>query len=153
MGRTWFDPYYLYDVVNICNVIISKNKTKMGMLKVQLCLYLPLELKKSMLQNPELKTLKTHWRRKEGNVLFEDALNIFYLWLHGVRHIVKNHSDYKTRNPLHGLRFAISSKGSFICTISQTGYHIQWSPLYQLYSTGCINSEGPQKKLWQKLLN
>ena len=24
--------------------------------------------------------------RKEGNVLFNDALNTFYLWLYGVRH-------------------------------------------------------------------
>ena len=30
---------------------------------------------------------------KEGNVLFNDALNTFYLWLYGVRHIVKDHSD------------------------------------------------------------
>ena len=27
--------------------------------------------------------------RKEGNVLFNDALNTFYLWLYGVRHMVK----------------------------------------------------------------
>ena len=32
-------------------------------------------------------------RRKEGNVLFNDALNIFYLWLYGVTHMVKDHSD------------------------------------------------------------
>ena len=31
--------------------------------------------------------------RKEGNVLFNDALNTFYLWLYGVRHMVKDHSD------------------------------------------------------------
>ena len=29
---------------------------------------------------------------KEGYVLFNDALNIFYLQLYGVRHMVKNHS-------------------------------------------------------------
>ena len=27
--------------------------------------------------------------RKEGNVLFNDALNIFYLRLYGIRHMVK----------------------------------------------------------------
>ena len=32
-------------------------------------------------------------RRKEGNVLFNDALNTFYLQLYGVRHMVKDHSD------------------------------------------------------------
>ena len=32
--------------------------------------------------------------RKEGNVLFNDALNTFYLRLYGVGHImVKDHSD------------------------------------------------------------
>ena len=30
---------------------------------------------------------------KERNVLFNDALNTFYLWLYGVRHMVKDHSD------------------------------------------------------------
>ena len=29
------------------------------------------------------------WLRKEGNVLFNDALNTFYLRLYGVRHMVK----------------------------------------------------------------
>ena len=29
---------------------------------------------------------------KEGNVLFNDALNTFYLWLYGVGHRVRNHS-------------------------------------------------------------
>ena len=60
---------------------------------------------------------------KEGNVLFNDALNTFYLRLYGVRHMVKDHSDSKRRNPLpiHGLLFPISSKGYFMCIISQTG--------------------------------
>ena len=31
--------------------------------------------------------------RKEGNVLFIDALNTFYLWLYGVGHMVKDNSD------------------------------------------------------------
>ena len=32
-------------------------------------------------------------QRKEGNVLFNDALNTFYLRLYGVGHMVKDHSD------------------------------------------------------------
>ena len=32
-------------------------------------------------------------RRKEVNVLFNDALNTFYLRLYGVRHMIKDHSD------------------------------------------------------------
>ena len=63
-----------------------------------------------------------YWR-KERNVLFNDALNTFYLWLYGVRHMVKDNSDSERGNPLlpHRLLFAISSKGSFICIIPQTG--------------------------------
>ena len=61
--------------------------------------------------------------RKEGNVLFNDALNTFYLRLYGVRHMVKDHLDSERGNPLppHGLLFSINSKGSFLCTIPQTG--------------------------------
>ena len=57
--------------------------------------------------------------KKEGNVLFNNALNTFYLWLYGVRHMVKDHSDSQKGNPLppHRLLLSINSKGSFICTI------------------------------------
>ena len=58
-------------------------------------------------------------RRKEGNVLFNDALTHFYLLLYGVRHMVKDHSDSEIGNPLlpHVLLFPISNEGSFICII------------------------------------
>ena len=61
--------------------------------------------------------------RKEGNVLFNDTLNTFYLRLYDVRHMVKDHSDSEKGNPLppHRLLFPINSKGCFICTIPQTG--------------------------------
>ena len=50
-------------------------------------------------------------------VLFNDALNTFYLWLHGVGHMVKDHSNSERGNPLqpHGLFFLISSMSYFIC--------------------------------------
>ena len=62
--------------------------------------------------------------KKEGNVLFNDALNTFYLLLYSIRHMVKDHSDNE-RNPLqqHGLLFSINSKGYFICTIPQRITH------------------------------
>ena len=43
--------------------------------------------------------------RKEGNGLFNDALNTFYLRLYGVRHVVKYHTDSEGGDPLlpHGL--------------------------------------------------
>ena len=36
--------------------------------------------------------------RAEGNVLFNDALNTFYLLLNGVGHMVKDHSDSERGN-------------------------------------------------------
>ena len=62
-------------------------------------------------------------RERERNVLFNDTLNTFYLRLYGVRHMVKDHSDSEKGNPLspHRLLLSINSKGSFICTIPQTG--------------------------------
>ena len=52
---------------------------------------------------------------KEGIVLFNDALNTFYLRLYGVGHMVKDHSDSERGNPLppHGLLFPINRQGLF----------------------------------------
>ena len=63
-------------------------------------------------------------RGRKINVLFNDTLNTFYLRLYGVRNMVKDQSDSergKPQPPLYGLLFPISSKGSFICIIPQTG--------------------------------
>ena len=59
---------------------------------------------------------------KEGNVLFNDALNTFYftvIRLYGAGHMIKDHSD-SGRKPTaseKGNPLPINSKGSFICTI------------------------------------
>ena len=55
---------------------------------------------------------------KDGNVLFNNALNKFYLRSYGIRHMVKDPSHSERGNPLppHRLLFPINSKGSFICT-------------------------------------
>ena len=49
---------------------------------------------------------------KRRIVLFNDALNTFYLRLYGIEHIVKENSDSEKGNPLPpcGLLFLISSK-------------------------------------------
>ena len=62
-------------------------------------------------------------QREGGHVLFNDALKSFYLRIYSVRHMVKDHSDSETGNPLqpHGLLFSVSSKGYFICTMPHTG--------------------------------
>ena len=59
-------------------------------------------------------TMPSLTTRKEGNVLFNGALNTFYLQLYGVGHMVKDHSDSERGNLL---LFLINSKDSFICTI------------------------------------
>ena len=62
-------------------------------------------------------------REREIEILVNDALNTFYLRFYGVRHMVKDHSDSEKGNslPPHRLLLSINSKGSFICTIPQTG--------------------------------
>ena len=45
--------------------------------------------------------------RKEGNVLFNDACNTFYLQLYGIRHIVKDHSDSERGNLLPPHRLSV----------------------------------------------
>ena len=50
--------------------------------------------------------------RKEGKVLFNDALNTFYFWLHGTGHMVTDHSDNERGNLLlpHGLLFLLAAR-------------------------------------------
>ena len=57
-------------------------------------------------------------------------------FIYGVGHMVKDHSDSESGNPLppHGLLFPISSNGSFICTSS----HRQDSTYHSL----CYTSRG-----------
>ena len=60
---------------------------------------------------------------REENLLFNDALNTFYVQLYGIEHMVKDHLESERGNPLppHELLFPISNTGSFICTTPQTG--------------------------------
>ena len=53
-----------------------------------------------------------NYKERKGNVLFNDALNTFYLRLYGVGHMVRYHSDSERGNPLppHGLLFPVNSK-------------------------------------------
>ena len=44
-------------------------------------------------QCPTVGMSKEKEGRKEGNVLFNEALNTLYLRLYGIRHMVKDHSD------------------------------------------------------------
>ena len=60
--------------------------------------------------------------REGRKCLFNDALNTFYLWLYGVRHMVKDHSDSERKNPLlpHGLLFPLTAR-VLLYAPSQTG--------------------------------
>ena len=58
-------------------------------------------------------------------ILFNSALNTFYLQLYGISHMVKIHSERGNLLLPHGLLFPISSKGSFKCTQDST-YHSLW---------------------------
>ena len=51
----------------------------------------------------------------EGKVLFNDALDTFYLRLYRVGHMVKDHSDSERGNPLppHGLLFIINNHPTY----------------------------------------
>ena len=61
--------------------------------------------------------------KKEGHVLFNDALNTFYLPLYGVRHMVKDHSDSERGNPLppHRLLFPNIAARVLLYVSSHTG--------------------------------
>ena len=63
--------------------------------------------------------------RKEGNVLFNDTLNTFYLRLYGVRHMVKDHSDREIGNPLppHGYSFQLTAR------VAHTRPLLNWNSL------------------------
>ena len=61
---------------------------------------------------PHHQQLACTLRRKEGNILFNDALNTFYLRLYGIRHTVKDHSNSERGNPLlpHGYSFRLAAR-------------------------------------------
>ena len=66
----------------------------------------------NVLFNDALNILFTVIWKEERTFLFNDALNTFYLRLYGVGHMVNDHSDSERGNPLppHGLLFPINSK-------------------------------------------
>ena len=123
---------YIYIIIIIIIIIyINKNTFLYIYLSIYICLsifisvclpaYLPICLSIVYIYFV-IYSLFIHSER-ERNVLFNDALNTLYLRLYGVRYMVKDHSDSEKGNllPPHRLLLSISSKGSFICTILQTG--------------------------------
>ena len=75
-------------------------------------------------ETKEQRSVVVSTKIEKSSSLSNDALNTFCLWLYGVGHIVKDHSDNQRGNlvpPLHGVFFLISNKVSFICIISHIG--------------------------------
>ena len=72
--------------------------------------------------------------RKEGNVLFNNALNTFYLRLYGVRHMVKDHShSQKGCRHYKGYSFQLATRV------------LLYAPSHRQYSTHhglCYTSRG-----------
>ena len=76
------------------------------------------------------KTQKRRRKRKEGNVLFNAALNTFYLWLYGVEHMVMYHSAREESRCRH-------------MGYTQDSFYM-YHPTYRIIHTGTRNSSmGP----------
>ena len=83
------------------------NETIQYNIKILIKIYFPSkgqdkskEQEGNILYNDTLNTFYLVIWEGERNVLFNDALNTFYLRLYGVRHMVKDHSDSEKGNPL-----------------------------------------------------
>ena len=59
-----------------------------------------LEVPDLLKHNTNTSYIGCHRPGRERDVLFNDALNTFYLQLYDVRHMVKDHSDSEKGNPL-----------------------------------------------------
>ena len=57
-----------------------------------------------------MKCIYMYHEGKEGNVLFNDALNTFYLRLYGVRHTVKKEMFYLTTHSTHFIYGCMASE-------------------------------------------
>ena len=74
------------------------------------------------LMTPQHEKQIGYWVSEKGKYMKWLSFNTFYLWLYGIRHMVKYHSDSERGNPLppHGLLFPIYSKGSPTDRIAHT---------------------------------
>ena len=84
--------------------------------------------------------------RKEGNILFNDALNTFYLRLYGVRHIVKDHSDSEreeTRCCHMGYSFRLGAR-----VLLYASSHRQDDTYHGLCYTSRGTLAGTKNRLW-----
>ena len=73
-----------------------------------LCKAIHLKVVSSMIRmaNSHVSLYKMGKEGKEGNVVFNDALNTFYLRLYGVRHMAKVPSDSERGNPCRHIEYS-----------------------------------------------
>ena len=76
---------------------------------------------------------------RERNVLFNDALNTFYLRLYGVRHMVKDHSD-SCRHI--GYSFRLAARVLLCAPSHRQDSNIPRPLLHQSWSTGWNDTRG-----------
>ena len=83
--------------------------------------------------------------RKEGNVLFKDALNTFYLRLYGIRHMVKDHPATKEETCCHyiGYTFQLAAR-----VLLYASYHRQDNTYHSLCYTSCGALVGTKMCAW-----
>ena len=73
--------------------------------------------------------------RKEGNVLFNDALNTFYLRLYGVTHMVKDHLDSeREETQCHHMGYSFRLAARVLLYASS---HRQDNTYHGLFYTSC----------------
>ena len=65
----------------------------------------------------------------EGNVLFNNALNSFYLQLCGVRHFVKDHSARDKTHCHHFMGYSFQLAANNLL-YTHSGQHISWPSLH-----------------------
>ena len=88
-----------------------------------------------------------YWLKKEGSVLFNDALNTFYLQLYGVRYMEKLHSNSERGNPLHHMGYSFWLAARVLLYASS---HRQDNTYHGLYYTSRGSLAGTRNKLWKE---
>ena len=81
---------------------------------------------------PQTSTLQPVGR-KEGNVLFNDALNTFYLRLYGVRHMVKGHSIAREETHFRhiGYSFRLAARVLLYASSHRQSWSTGWNEKYK----------------------
>ena len=93
--------------------------------------------------------LSSFVNRQEGNVLFNDALDIFLIWLYGIGDVVKDHSCSERGNllpPLHGLLFPNTTVKAQTCTFraSCCSARMSWAQVPTFAARGLLYAPPPQ---------